>query len=198
MINTEATRAHSERLPTWNLLGQSELPSERSDESERELWLYRSRTTALLRRYARCSVEVGRLPSLLGREFFRSRVSSRNRRNFEDVVIFVTDVERAIEKLSPIERNLLAMSILEEYTIPDIALLLGCNEKTVRRTLPDAVDQLSRILLAVGLIDELPTATRGSKPCQGPKECSFDVSGSNNGKNKSGENVQLPRADLIS
>jgi DNA-directed RNA polymerase specialized sigma24 family protein len=181
MINAEETRTHAENCPAWNLLGQSEHLTERPDESERDLWLYRGRTTALLQRYARCSVEVGRLPSLLGREFFRSRVSSRNRRNFEDVVIFVTDVERALERLSAIERNLLAMSILEEYTIPDIALLMGCNEKTVRRTLPDAVDQLSRILLAVGLIDELPTATRGSKPCQEAKKRSFDVSGSNDG-----------------
>jgi predicted transcriptional regulator len=110
----------------------------------------------------------------------------------------VADMERAIERLSPIEKNLLAMSILEEYTIPDIALLLGCNEKTVRRTLPDAVDQLSRILLAGGLIDELPTATRGSKPCQEAKKGSFDVSGSNEGKNKSPVNVQLPRPNLIS
>jgi hypothetical protein len=35
--------------------------------TEAELWLYRDRTTGLLRRYIRMSVEVGRLPSLLGR-----------------------------------------------------------------------------------------------------------------------------------
>ena len=37
---------------------------------ESELWIYRDRTTAMLRRYFRLSVELGRLPSLLGREFF--------------------------------------------------------------------------------------------------------------------------------
>jgi hypothetical protein len=41
-----------------------------------DLWLYRDRTVGLLRRYMRLSVEVGRLPSLLGREFFRTRVTS--------------------------------------------------------------------------------------------------------------------------
>jgi len=71
---------------------------------------------ALLRRYARASVEVGRLPSLLGREFFRTRVTSYTMRNFEDVVIFVADMEKAIEKLSAMEKKLLAMNILEEYT----------------------------------------------------------------------------------
>lgn len=39
--------------------------------SDPDLWLYRERTTALLRRYLRISIEVGRLPSLLGRELFR-------------------------------------------------------------------------------------------------------------------------------
>ena len=34
-----------------------------------DLWLYRERTLGMLRRYQRLSVEVGRLPSLLGREF---------------------------------------------------------------------------------------------------------------------------------
>ena len=35
-----------------------------------DIWLYRQRTVGLLKRYLRMSVEVGRLPSLLGREFF--------------------------------------------------------------------------------------------------------------------------------
>jgi hypothetical protein len=44
-----------------------------------EMWLYRERTIALLRRYLRISIEVGRLPSLLGRELFRSKVTVRRR-----------------------------------------------------------------------------------------------------------------------
>jgi hypothetical protein len=46
-------------------------------------------------------------------------------RNFEDVVIFVTDMEKAIEKLSVMEKQLLAMNILEEYTVDEVARLLG-------------------------------------------------------------------------
>src|SRR5271165_7382199 len=49
-----------------------------------ELWLYRDRTAAMLRRYGRLSVEVGRLPSLLGREFFRTGVTSYRVGTFED------------------------------------------------------------------------------------------------------------------
>jgi DNA-directed RNA polymerase specialized sigma24 family protein len=135
----------------WSFRGQGELPpSVVFGETEMGLWPYRRRTVALLRRYGQASVEVGRVPSLLGREFFRTRVSSYTLRNFEDVIIFVTDMERAIEKLDAIQKKLLAMNVLEEYYIPDIARLLGCNEKTVRRSLHDALDELSRILLAGG------------------------------------------------
>src|SRR6266536_2832548 len=64
-----------------------------------EMWLYRERTIALLRRYLRISIEVGRLPSLLGRELFRSKVTSYRMSSFEDAVIFVHDVERALSQL---------------------------------------------------------------------------------------------------
>jgi hypothetical protein len=55
-----------------------------------DIWLYRERTIALLRRYLRISIEVGRLPSLLGRELFRSKVTSYRMSSFEDGVIFVS------------------------------------------------------------------------------------------------------------
>src|ERR1700678_3330716 len=97
-----------------SLMGQAELPpSVLYAETEIELSPYRRRTVALLRRYARSSIEVGRVPSLLGREFFRTRVTSYTMRNFEDVVIFVTDMEKAIEQLGTLERRVLAMNVLE-------------------------------------------------------------------------------------
>jgi DNA-directed RNA polymerase specialized sigma24 family protein len=163
-----------------------------------ELWPYRRRTVALLRRYARASVEVGRLPSLLGREFFRSRVTSYTMRNFEDVVIFVTDMEHAIEKLNALEKKLLAMYVLEEYTIPEVSRLLSCNQRMVERFVQDALDQLSQILLAGGLMDELPLPTRGRKSCQEGKNYNFDVSDSKEGENKFRKFVGTPPSNLIS
>src|ERR1700694_2077699 len=128
----------------WSLMGQAEpTPSVLFGETEMELWPYRRRTIALLRRYARASVEVGRLPSLLGREFFRTRVTSYTMRNFEDVVIFVTDMEQAIDKLEIYDKKLLAMNVLEEYTIPEVARLLGSTQRTVERSLQEAIDELS-------------------------------------------------------
>jgi len=193
------TSAQTASSLTWSLMGQTELPpSVVFGETEMDLWPYRRRSVALLRRYARASVEVGRLPSLLGREFFRTRVTSYTMRNFEDVVIFVTDMEKAIEKLSALEKKLLAMNVLEEYTVDEVARLLGCNPKTVRRLLPDALDQLSRILLAGGLMDKLPSATRGQETCQEGKSYNFDVSDSKEGENKCRKFVHPPPSDLIS
>src|SRR5207249_11102018 len=65
--------------------------------TEAELWLYRDRTMGLLRRYRRISIEVGRLPSLLGREVFRTRVSSYHVTTFDAAVICVGHVVRAHE-----------------------------------------------------------------------------------------------------
>jgi len=183
----------------WSLLGQAEPPpSVVFGESEMDLWPYRRRTVALLRRYARASVEVGRLPSLLGREFFRTRVTSYTMRNFEDVVIFVADMEKAINKLSAMEKKLLAMNILEEYTIPEVSRLLGCTQRTIERFLQEALDQFSRILLAGGLLEKLPSGTRGRETCQEGKTYNFDVSYSNEGKNKCRKLGGTPPSNLIS
>ncbi|HKB97414.1 MAG TPA: sigma factor-like helix-turn-helix DNA-binding protein [Terriglobales bacterium] len=193
------TSAQMTSQQTWSLMGQAEPPpSVLFCETEMDLWPYRRRTVALLRRYARASVEVGRLPSLLGREFFRSRVTSYTMRNFEDVVIFVADMERAIEKLDAIEKKLLAMNVLEEYTIPEVARLLGCTQRTVERSLQDALDQLSRILLAGGLMERLPSVIGGVKSCQEGKNYNFDLSHSNEGENKYRKVGGTPPSDLIS
>ena len=69
---------------------------------------------ALLKRYMRLSVEVGRLPSLLGREFFRTRVTSYHVGTFEDTVIFVHDVERTLGRLDPFSQKLIAKIVLQE------------------------------------------------------------------------------------
>lgn len=146
------TSAWTTSPQAWSLMGQAELPpSVVFGETEIDLGPYRRRTVALLRRYGRASVEVGRLPSLLGREFFRSRVTAYTMRNFEDVVIFVYDMERAINKLGPLEKKLLAMNVLEEYTQAEIARLLGCTRRWIEFQVPEAIDEMTRILLECGL-----------------------------------------------
>jgi len=88
-------------------------------------------------------------------------------RNFEDVVIFVTDMEQAIDKLEVYDKKLLAMNVLEEYTIPEVARLLGSTQRTVERSLQEAIDELSRILLAGGLLELLPLSQNETKVVKG-------------------------------
>lgn len=141
-------------------------PAEITD-SGGDLWLYRERTVNMLRRYMRLSVEVGRLPSLLGREFFRTRVTSYSVSTFEDVVIFVHDVDRSLEKLDWFEKELIGKIVLQEYSQDQAAILLGCWRKTVARRYLEAVDRLSEIFLEGGLLTALPERDLSySESCQ--------------------------------
>ena len=147
----------------------SRLDDVRADRfgDDSDLWLYRDRTVGLLRRYMRLSVEVGRLPSLLGREFFRTRVTSYRVSTFEDAVIFVYDVERSLEKLDPFEQKLIATLALQDYSQEQAAHLLNCGRRTVVRRYPQALDNLSGIFLEVNILTRLPvTGTAGGKVCQ--------------------------------
>ena len=109
------------------------------------MWLYRQRTAALLRRFFRMSVEMGRLPSILGQEFFRSKVTSYKASSFEDVVIFVHDVERSLGRLDRLSQALIGRVVLQGFSHEGAGRLLGLCRKTVERRLPDALDKLSEV-----------------------------------------------------
>jgi len=74
---------------------------------------YRKYTEAMLRRYQTMSMEAGRVPSLLGRELFRGNVSSYTVHSFEDVVIYVHDVERCLARLDPGQQHLVRRIALQ-------------------------------------------------------------------------------------
>lgn len=111
------------------------------------MWIYRQRTAALLQRYFRLSLEVGRLPSVLGREFFRSRFSRRQNASFEDAVIFVHDVEHCLEELDGFSQEVLVWVVLQGYSQEEASRLLGCARRTISRHVPEALDRLSEILI---------------------------------------------------
>jgi hypothetical protein len=137
-----------------------------TEGSDPDLWLYRERTIALLKRYLRFSIEVGRLPSILGRELFRSKVTSYRMSSFEDAVIFVYDVERALDRLDEFAKHMIAAIIFQEYTQREAAKVLRCGRRTICREFPVAVDSISEIFLQGGLLNRLP-ALPTKKPCQG-------------------------------
>jgi hypothetical protein len=165
--------------PAWEILQQERALDE---DRERERRTYRGRTVAMLRRYMRYSMETGRLPSLLGREFFRAKVTSYTVVTFEDRVIFVHDMERCLERLDEFSRQLIARHILQEHDRWATAKLLHCNEKTVRRYTPVVLDVLSEILLETGMMERL-NSIRGNS-CQEGESDPIDVSDCEDGENK--------------
>ncbi len=132
-----------------------------------DLWLYRQKTVSLLKKYTRMSVEVGRLPSLLGREIFRTRVARHRVGTFEDAVIFVHDVERSLERLDEFEQKLIATIIMQNHTHDEASVILQCWRRTVGRRFAEALDKLSNFFLEGGHLQRLPkTEPRAEKSCQ--------------------------------
>ena len=116
--------------------------------------LFRPYTMALLRRYMRMSASLGRVPSIVGSEFFRSRVSAFRASTFEDTVILVHDVDRCLETLDPFSKNVVARCILQGYPWDEAARLLNCSRSTLYREVPEVVDRLTTMFLERGLIAE--------------------------------------------
>ncbi|MGO9086547.1 MAG: hypothetical protein ACLQBK_15065 [Candidatus Sulfotelmatobacter sp.] len=162
--------------------GETEATPVEDPEIEQERRVYRGRTVAMLRRYMRYSIETGRLPSLLGREFFRSKVTTYTVVTFEDRVIFVHDMEMCLERLDEFSRQIIARHILQEHDRWATARLLHCNEKTVRRLTPFALDLLSEIMLEVGLMERI--GARGKKSCQGGQKAEISLSDCEDSENK--------------
>ena len=81
---------------------------------------------------------------------------------FEDAVIFVHDVARGLEQLGAFEHKLIARIALQDYTQKETARVLGCRRRTVGRRFPEALDQMTDIFLAAGLLVRLP-ATDGAR-----------------------------------
>ena len=148
-----------------------------SDGENPYLCLYRGQTVAMLRRFLRTSMETGRLPSLLGREFFRAKVSSWQATTFEDAVIFVHDMERSLERLERYERELIAKIVLQEHSQHEVARMLHSTLRSISRHYTGALDRLSEILLRGGYLRPLAVEDSSSEnSCQEAKSDEIPVS----------------------
>jgi hypothetical protein len=156
---------------TWSKLGahafpatigsgvELEIAAQHAWQSDPDIWLYRKKTTALLRRYMRWSLEAGRLPSLLGRELFRAKISAFTATTFEAKVIFLHDVEKCLDRLKSFDRQVVARVLLQEYDHESAARILQCTRRTLERRLPELIDELSESLLRSDLLERLPETT---------------------------------------
>ena len=117
-----------------------------------EVAFYRKYTEGMLRRYMYRSMEIGRVPSLLGDFSFRGKSSNRRGYTFEDAVIFVLDIETCLSKLGSLDRELLSRVVLQQYTQDEAASMLGMSIRTVGYRFPLALDRLTEKLLAADLL----------------------------------------------
>jgi hypothetical protein len=115
-------------------------------------------------------VEVGRLPALLGREFFRTRVTSYHTQTFEDTVIFVHDVESCLGRLSNTDVELIAVIVMQEHPHYEVARRLKCTRRTIVRSYGEVLDKLSEIFLERDILSRLPEkSSTPAEACQGGK-----------------------------
>ncbi len=155
-----------------------------------EMLCFRGQTLAIMRHFFELSCQVGRLPSLLGREFFRAKVSHHAIPSFEEQAIFVRDVELCLSRLSDEDAEMIALVGLYDFSRSEIAAMLRCTKAWVNQRVARAVDALSEIFLQAGVLREdrpdrrqwqvtnrcIPAdvAAAGKKPCaaaerQGPR-----------------------------
>lgn len=135
-------------------VAHNNIKTNEADEEDLPISLafYRRHTESMLRRYLYASMQVGRSPSILSEPIARGWASSRPVRTFEDAVIFVLDIEKCLDKLGALDRQLLSRIVLQEYTHPETAAMLGMSVRTVGNRFPQAVDRLTQKLLDTGLL----------------------------------------------
>ena len=127
-----------------------------------ELAFYRKYTEALLRRYLRTSMEVGRVPSVMGRDLFRGNVSHYKAEGFEDAVILCVDIERCLAKLRKDDQQLIKRVALQGYTHEEAAPMIGITFKTCVVNYNIALDRLTELFLKGRILEP-------QKCCQDPE-----------------------------
>lgn len=149
----------------WATEAVREVPGKAVEQQQTapELAFYRKYTEGLLRRYVKMAMEAGRAPSLLGREMFRGKVTNYRVHGFDDVVIFVHDVEKCLAKLDTEQQELIERVALQEYTQGEAAGLLGLPLRTLIRRYGDALDVLTEMFLERKLLEPLTACQGGAR-----------------------------------
>jgi hypothetical protein len=131
---------------------------------EHELAFYRKYTEAMMQRYLRMTMEAGKVSSLLGHEMFRGNVTNYKVDSFEDVVIYIHDVDRCLLKLDRQHRDLITRIAIQQYTLNETAVRLGLRHRTVVRRYGRALDALTKVFLDVKLLEPLKSCQGGRSP----------------------------------
>src|ERR1022692_1970727 len=119
-----------------------------------EILCFRGQTFAIVRHFFEISSQVGRLPSLLGREFFRARVTHHAIPSFEDQAVFVRDVELCFARLSEPHAEMITLVALYSFSRDEVAEMLRASRTWVNHRFAEALDALSEIFLQARLLRE--------------------------------------------
>jgi len=117
-----------------------------------EISCYRGQTFAIVRHFFEISSQVGRLPSLLGREFFRARVTHHAIPSFEDQAVFVRDVELCFARLSEPHAEMITLVALYSFSRDEVAEMLRASKTWVNHRVAEALDALGEIFLQARLL----------------------------------------------
>ena len=129
-------------------------PAEESSEIDPppEMVCYRGQALAVVRHFFELTTQMGRLPSLLGREFFRARVSHHAIPSFEDQIVFARDVELCLDKLSAEQFDVLTLVGLYNFSHQEVAQMLHRSRTMIRQCFAAALDAIAEIFLEAGLL----------------------------------------------
>ena len=118
---------------------------ERTEEDLSEYSMFRAHSIKLLRHYLRLSLDYGRVPSVLGGETMRARVSHTRMHTIEDETIFIHDMNRCLEQvLDREELRLLALIVFMDYTFEEASLETKYSIRQTYRMFYDTMDRLTR------------------------------------------------------
>ncbi len=86
---------------------------------------------------------------------------------FDDVIIFVADVERCLKLLTPEQQRLIVRVAVQEYTLAETASMLRWSFRSTQRRYHEALDELTAIFQKRGLMQQTPGIAAGLlKSCQ--------------------------------
>ncbi len=121
-------------------------------EPEPETVCYRGQALAIVRHFFEMSCQLGRLPSILGREFFRAKVSHHAIPSFEDQALFAHDIRQSLAKLDEDEMQVLTLIGLYDLTLDEAAEILHWSPGYISQRFTEALARLTQILLDSGLL----------------------------------------------
>lgn len=133
----------------------------------------RTRTMALLYRFLRTALSLGRMPSLVGREIFRTTARAHPAGAFENAVVFVCDVEKCLAQLEPLEQRLIAYCVLENRSEWEASRQFQASQGFVSRHLGHALDVLHVTFCQRGILPPLPEGMRSQETFPDPIETHF-------------------------